>query len=324
MILRNNMSNMIEIISLGSTPLSPADIPAHFQGAVVAMGNFDGVHLGHRSLIETARKWAQDKGTKLAVLTFEPHPRRVFRPDDPPFRLTPRAAKYEVLSTLGVDIVFEVAFDWALSALVYQDFIARIIAPIAPSVILAGKDFHFGRNRSGTLDHMREHGYDCEMVKLMTDPQHGVISSTRIRALIQSGHCAEANQLLGWDWFICGKVQKGDQRGREMGYPTANVALGEYIHPAYGVYDTIVQIEGYDQPFKAATNIGIRPMFELPTALVEAHILDFSGDLYGKTIKIFPQRKIRDEMHFNSLANLITQIELDCAVVRSARIQKQV
>lgn len=317
--LKPDMNNTVKIISMGVNDEAPR-ISADFQGAVVAMGNFDGVHLGHRSLIETARKRAAHQGAKLAVLTFEPHPRRVFRPDDPPFRLTPRAAKYEVLSALGVDVVFEVAFDWALSALAYQDFIARIIAPVAPSVIVAGEDFHFGHNRSGTLGHLREHGYDCEAVTLMTDPQHGVISSTRIRGLIQSGHCAEANMLLGWNWFIAGKVQKGDQRGREMGYPTANVAMGEYLHPAYGVYDANVEIEGDNRLFRAATNIGIRPMFELRTALIEAHILDFSGDLYGKTIKIFPRRKIRDEMKFNSLADLIAQIDRDCEAVRAREV----
>ena len=150
----------------------------------------------------------------------------------------------------------------------------------------------------------------------MDDGHHGVVSATRIRGLIQGGHIAEANQLLGWPWEIRGIVQKGDQRGRELGYPTANVPLGETIHPSYGVYATWVQIEGEAQWHKAATNIGVRPMFEVSTALVEAHLLDYTGDLYGKNLRIQPIRKIRDEMKFSDLGGLVKKIEQDCEAVR--------
>lgn len=295
--------------------LSRCHIPNEALGTVVALGNFDGVHLGHRSLVDKARSAAEAQRCMLSVLTFEPHPRRVFRQDDPPFRLTPAVSKAEKLEELGVSVVFEVKFDWAVSALTYADFINKIIKPLQPRLVLAGEDFHFGHNRSGTLQHFREHGIKCEAIPLKTDPQHGVISSTRIRALMQSGHCQEANALLGWEWFISGTVQRGDQRGRELGYPTANVAIGEHIHPAYGVYVTQVKIDGYDQLYNAATNIGVRPMFELPMALIEAHILDFSDNIYGRCIKIYPKFKIRDEMFFETLDALKAQIQKDCLVV---------
>ncbi len=301
----------------GQTADQQTEIPT---GAVVAVGNFDAVHQGHVDLIWTARALAREKKAPLAVLTFEPHPRRIFRPDDPPFRVTPLDLKVERLEKEGVEIVYVLAFDWNIAGLPAEDFIKNVIGQIKPVALTTGDDFRFGHNRTGSLETLRDAGrdagYDVVAVPLKTDPQHGVISATRIRGLIQSGHIDEANSLLGWSWVIRGTVQKGDQRGRELGFPTANVPLNETIHPSYGVYATLVRIDDDAQWRMAATNIGIRPMFEVETALIEAHILDFSGDLYGKTLEIMPIRKIRNEEKYNSLDALITQINKDCLEAR--------
>jgi riboflavin kinase/FMN adenylyltransferase len=163
---------------------------------------------------------------------------------------------------------------------------------------------------------MRRSGLDVTDIALTADTHRGVISATRIRGALQAGHIDEANALLGWEWDIRGIVGHGDKRGRTIGYPTANVPLGETLHPSYGVYATLVRIEGQGEWLKAATNIGIRPMFEVRTGLVEAHILDFNGDLYGKELHIRPVQKIRDEVRFDSLDALIKQIDDDCHQVR--------
>ncbi|MDD3019765.1 MAG: riboflavin biosynthesis protein RibF [Alphaproteobacteria bacterium] len=304
----------MKVIHLGGqTADSNVEIPT---GAVVAVGNFDAVHQGHVDLIWKARALARERKTPLAVLTFEPHPRRIFRPDDPPFRVTPLDLKVERLEKEGVEIVYVLAFDWNVAGLSAEEFIKNVIDKIKPVVLTTGEDFKFGHNRTGNLETLKTAGYEALVVPLKTDPQHGVISATRIRGLIQSGHISEANNLLGWAWVIRGKVQKGDQRGRELGFPTANVPLNETIHPSYGVYATLVRINDDAQWRMAATNIGIRPMFEVKTALVEAHILDFSEDIYGKDLEIMPIRKIRDEEKYESLDALIAQIKRDCLEAR--------
>lgn len=284
---------------------------------VLVIGNFDAVHSGHSYLLSEARKIADEKGKKLAVLTIEPHPRRLFRPDDPPFRITPQPVKLERFEQEHIDYAFVLPFTWEAAEQSAGGFVREILREkLSPAAIVVGDDFHFGHNRSGNVETLRVSGFETHTIKLKTDPQHGIISATRIRGLIQSGLIEDANKLLGWDWVIEGAVQKGDQRGRELGYPTANVPLGDTIHPAYGVYATQVQIEGETGWRMAATNIGIRPMFEVKIALVEAHILDFNGDLYGKKLTIKPIKKIRDEEKFMTLDALIAQIEKDCNETR--------
>lgn len=293
------------------------DVPHHARNAVVAIGNFDAVHLGHRALIAAAKAEAQKKNVACAVLTFEPHPRRVFRPDDPPFRVTPIAVKLERLAACGADVVYVCPFNWELAALSPEDFIRTILKDkLNPVSVVVGKDFHFGHNRAGNADFMRQNGLNVIDVTLTEDAHRGVISATRIRGALQAGHIDEANELLGWAWEIRGIVGHGDKRGRTIGYPTANVPLGETLHPSYGVYATLVRVDGQGEWMKAATNIGIRPMFQVQTGLVEAHILDFDGDLYCKELHIRPVKKIRDEMKFDSLDALIKQIDADCIEAR--------
>jgi riboflavin kinase/FMN adenylyltransferase len=292
-------------------------VPADAQQAIVAIGNFDAVHLGHQFLLAEAKKISDMKKLPLAVLTFEPHPRRLFRPDDAPFRITPINVKLERLEKNAVDIVYICPFNWELAELSSTDFINQILKnKINPSSIVIGADFHFGHNRTGNADTLRAANLSVHAIDLKSDQHRGIISATRIRGNIQSGHMNEANELLGWEWEIRGTVIHGNKRGREIGYPTANVELHETIHPSYGIYATRVLIEGETEWRIAATNIGIRPMFEVKTGLVEAHLLDYTGDLYGKTIRIRPIQKIRDEMKFASLDELITQMGQDCEETR--------
>lgn len=293
-------------------------VPAELQRSVIAIGNFDGVHKGHRQLLDMVKMEAKTRGRPAGVLTFEPHPRQIFQPDLSPFRLTPHDVKADVLSSVGVDVMFVLPFNAGTAASTAQNFMDHILRQhMDVAHITVGEDFHFGNKRGGSPATLKENGFTCAVAPPFRDEGGDIYSSSRVRDLIRANHFSQANHLLGWEWYIQGTVQKGDQRGREMGYPTANVALGETFHLPYGVYATLVQIEKNGPWHKAATNIGIRPMFEAKEALVEAHILDFNGDLYGKAIRIKPVRKIRHEMKFNSLAELITQIGADCDAIRA-------
>lgn len=297
------------------------NLPDTAQGAVIAIGNFDGVHRGHRALLAQARRIADDRGLKLGVLTFEPHPRRLFRPDDPPFRLTPPALKARQLETCGIDLLFSLPFDWDFASQTAGDFIKRILSDgIRPAHIIVGADFRFGQLRAGTPQMLEAAGFSVTAINKTADTGGAIISSSAARQALAEGDIDRANNLLGWQWEMEGVVIKGDQRGRELGYPTANVRLGEILHPAYGVYATWVKIveDGTDAPWrKAATNIGIRPMFEIPVGQIEAHILDFNRDIYGKTLRVRPVKRLRGEARFESLDALIAQIDKDCAAVRA-------
>jgi len=296
------------------------DLPQAAQGAVIVIGNFDGVHQGHRTLIALARAKAQELHAPVGVLTFEPHPRALFRPDDPVFRITPAAVKERQLADAGVDILYSLKFDWDFASLSPQQFIDQILkAGLAPAHIFVGQDFCFGQLRKGTAETLKASGLPVTLIEKIVDEDGDDVSSSAIRQELRHGNIEAANALLGWDWEIEGVVQKGDQRGREMGYPTANVPLKETLHPAYGVYATYVQIveDGPDSPWlPAATNIGIRPMFELQVGQVETYIFDFDRDIYGKTLRIKPVKRLRGEAKFGNLDALISQIGQDCEQAR--------
>lgn len=298
-----------------------SNLPMDATDAIVVIGNFDGVHIGHQALLSRARSLAEELNKKLAVLTFEPHPRRLFRPDDPPFRITPVSTKHMRLQACGVDMVYSLPFDWDFASQSAEEFIQNVLTDgIVPAHIIVGDDFCFGQLRKGTAETLKDAGYEVTVVTKIKDT-HGIdFSSSDIRQALRKGEIKKANEMLGWDWEMRGEIVKGDQRGRELGYPTANVQLQETLHPAYGVYATLVKLadEGDDAPWMAAaTNIGIRPMFELKIGQVEAHILDFDRDIYGKTLRIKPIKKLRGEAKFDSLDELITQIDKDCAATRS-------
>ena len=285
---------------------------ADIQNAVVVIGNFDGVHRGHCILLEKGKQIAELLGKKLAVLTFEPHPRRLFRPDDPPFRITPEELKAERLEECGVDILFSLNFDWDFASQSAANFIEDVIIKgINPAHIVVGYDFCFGQLRKGKPEDFRAAGIDTTIVEKIAEEDEK-LSSSRIRMALRHGKIEEANALLGWEWEIRGTVVKGDQRGRELGYPTANVPLGGTVHPAYGIYATWVQVEGEDEWRPSATNLGIRPMFEVPEALVETFIFDFDQEIYGKTLRVKPVKRLRGEAKFETLEDLITQMAKDC------------
>ncbi len=293
------------------------DLPETAKGAVIVIGNFDGVHRGHRTLIDLAREKARALNAAVAVLTFEPHPRALFRPDDPAFRLTPAPVKEARLRAAGVDILYNLTFDWDFASLSPQQFIDNVLrAGLDPAHIIVGQDFCFGQLRKGSTQTLIDAGLPVTAVDKVVDEDGDDVSSSAIRQALRQGQIDAASDLLGWEWFMEGTVVKGDQRGRELGFPTANVALGETLHPAYGVYATFVQIEGEGAWLPAATNIGIRPMFELQVGQIESYIFDFNRDIYGKTLRIKPVKRLRGEAKFESLDALVRQIEADCAEAR--------
>lgn len=297
-----------------------ADIPPGARGCVVVIGNFDGVHRGHLALIDAARRIADRSGVPLAALTFEPHPRRLFRPDDPPFRLSDDAGRSALLAAAGVAHLYRLTFDWDFASLRAADFIDRVLRDGIGAVhVVVGADFCFGQLRRGTAQTLIDSGLPVTVVDKVGD-EEGALSSSAVRQALRAGDIALATRLLGHPWDVSGVVQVGDRRGRELGYPTANVPLGEFLHPAYGVYAAWVKIveDGPDAPWlMAATNIGIRPMFALSVGQIEAHILDFNRDIYGRTLCIRPVQKLRGEAKFDSLDALIAQIGRDCDEVRT-------
>ncbi|MEZ5918845.1 MAG: bifunctional riboflavin kinase/FAD synthetase [Alphaproteobacteria bacterium] len=294
------------------------DMPAQARGAVLVIGNFDGVHRGHLALLEKGRSIAQEKGAALGVLTFEPHPHRLFQPDTPPSRITPESAKAWRLQRAGVDILFSLPFNWDFASRSADDFIRDVlIAGLGASHIVVGYDFRFGQLRKGVPADIEAAGLPVTIVEEIADEAGAAISSSRIRQALRHGKIEEANALLGWNWEIRGEVIRGDRRGHELGFPTANTALGDTLHPAYGVYAVRACVQGEDRWYQGAANIGIRPMFEVETAQLETHIFDFDEDIYGKILRVQPVHYLRGEAKFNSLEALIAQMESDCAQART-------
>lgn len=296
------------------------NLPEKARHAVIVIGNFDGVHKGHQTLIKMAQEKAHTLNAPVGVLTFEPHPRSLFRPDDPAFRITPSALKQQRLEGLGVDILYSLDFNWDFASLSAEAFIERVLKNgLQPAHIFVGTDFCFGQLRKGNIDTLKQASLPVTAIDKIADEDGDDVSSSTIRQALRFGHIDEARTLLGWPWEMQGIVQKGDQRGRELGFPTANVPLKDTLHPAYGVYATWVKIveDGPDSPWlAAATNIGIRPMFELQVGQIESYIFDFDRDIYGKTLRIMPIKRLRGEAKFSSLDELIKQITQDCAQAR--------
>lgn len=292
-------------------------IPGEAKGAVVVIGNFDGVHKGHQALLARAKQQATALGRPLAVLTFEPHPRELFRPDEPPCRITPAALKAERLAAAGVECLFIRAFDWDFASLGAQDFIDVILKhELAAAHVIVGFDFRFGQMRAGTPEMIEQAGLPLTVIEEIKLEQGQEISSSRIRQHLRRGEIDAANALLGWEWEIRGEIVRGDRRGRELGYPTANMALGQTLHPAYGVYAARARIEGESEWRAAAVNIGIRPMFTIPLAQVETFIFEFSREIYGQILHVRPIARLRSEAKFANLEDLIAQMDKDCMQAR--------
>jgi len=300
------------------------DVPAAFKGAVVAIGNFDGVHRGHRALIAEAKMQAEARKSPLAVLTFEPHPQEYFRPSPECFRLTPLRTKARLLADLGVDMLLALTFDSEMAHRSPQDFVLNVLVRgLSISGAVVGHDFEFGQKRAGnlaTLSYMGEmEGFSVTAFNTVTASGEEKISSTLIRQLLKQAKPEEAARLLGHPWAIEARVEHGDARGRTMGFPTANMHLGHCLAPAYGVYAVRVNILEGDRAVArhdGVANFGIRPMYQVNVPLMETHLFDFDGDLYGKYLSVELIRYIRPEAKFANLEALIAQIAADAAKAR--------
>ena len=294
------------------------DLPEEARGAIVVIGNFDGVHLGHKALLERARILAKKQRKKVAVLTFEPHPRQLFSGDEPFRRITPHGLKIERLKQCGADIIFCLPFDWEFASQPPKDFVQQILIDgLQASHVVIGHDFRFGQLREGDATTINEVGIGVTIINKVTgDKETGEISSSHIRQCLQDGEIEKANAILGWPWEVRGEVIHGNQMGRKLGYPTANMILGETFHPAYGVYACRARLLEEDYWFHGVANIGIRPMFEVKSALVETYIFNFSHDIYGKTLCVQPIKRLRGEAKFDTLDQLVEQIGKDCIVAR--------
>jgi riboflavin kinase / FMN adenylyltransferase len=290
------------------------------DGAVVAIGNFDGVHRGHRAVIAAALARAKALSRPAAALTFEPHPRRFFRPDEPLFRLTDERAKLRLLAATGLSGAIVLRFDAALASLSAHDFIARVLlARFAVAGVAIGFDFHFGLNRAGSPDYLAAQGaklgFAVDIVPRFEDAGRPVRSGP-IRAAVAAGRIAEANTLLGYPWFISGKVIHGDKRGRELGFPTANVRLDPDCALKHGIY--AVRVGVGERRYDGVASFGRRPMFDQGTVLLEAFLFDFAGDLYGEMIDVAFVEWIRPERTFASVEDLVRRMNEDAKLARAA------
>lgn len=291
------------------------------RGASAAIGNFDGVHLGHQSVIRLARDVAQ--GAPLGVMTFEPHPREYFAPDAPPFRLMRRSARAHRLEKLGVDKLYELNFNAALAGLTPEEFAKSVIVDgLGLSHVIVGADFCFGRGRSGTAKDLirfgEELGFGVTIADLLQEADN-VVSSTAIRKALSDADPRSAAAMLGHRHRIEGKVIGGEQRGRDLGFPTANMSVDGLHLPAFGVYAVMVDI--LDGPhagsYGGAASLGVRPMFNGQAPNLETYIFDFSGDIYGATLSVALVDYLRPEQKFDGLDALVAQMTTDCDRARA-------
>lgn len=293
------------------------------KGASVAIGNFDGVHQGHISVIDMARAAGDRIGAPLGILTFNPHPREFFAPNSPAFRLMSPLARTTRLEKIGVERLYELNFNTAMSTLSAREFAQFVVHEgLGLKHVVVGADFCFGKGRSGTAEHLisfgQEFGFGVTIADLM-ETEGGLISSTNIRDALSDGRPRDAAQMLGHWHRIEGEVIGGEQRGRELGYPTANMSIDGLHQPKHGVYAVLVDV--MDGPHKGsyhgAASLGVRPMFGENTANLETFIFDFSGDLYGANLSVALVDYLRPELKFDGLDALITQMDADCAQARN-------
>ena len=292
------------------------------RGASVAIGNFDGVHLGHQSVIDIARQHATDLNAPLGVLTFEPHPREYFAPDAPPFRVMSPEARAHRLEKLGIDTLYELNFNAAMAALSPYEFAQTVIARgLGLRHVVVGADFCFGKGRAGNARDLeqfgRDMGFGVTIAKLL-EGDTGQVSSTAIRQALSDGRPRDAAAMLGHWHRIDGPVEGGEQRGRELGYPTANMSIAGLHPPRFGVYAVLVDV--LDGPhaghYHGAASLGVRPMFNGDVPNLETFLFDFSGDLYGTELSVALVEYLRPEETFDSLDAFIAQMDADCAKAR--------
>ena len=298
------------------------DISTDSQGAVVAMGNFDGVHLGHQSVIALARAIAATNNAPLGVITFEPHPRQLFAPDAPPFRLMNEETRAHRINKLGIDALFELPFNKALSQLTAEEFARDVLANgLNVKHVIIGADFRFGKGRQGDADMLcelgQQLGFGVTVAPLISDDK-GDYSSSAIREALSTGHPEDAARILGHWHRVDGIVEKGDQRGRELGFPTANISLDDLHLPKFGVYAVFFDV--LDGPhkgvYRGAASLGIRPTFGINKPNLETFLFDFSGELYDASVSVALVAYQRPEEKFDNLEDLIKQMNIDCFEAR--------
>jgi riboflavin kinase/FMN adenylyltransferase len=298
-----------------------APVPAHIRGAVAAIGNFDGMHRGHQTLLAAAQAEAKRLGAPWGVVTFEPHPRSFFKPDEPVFRLTPEPLKARLAAALGAAFMVVLPFDRDLAELSPDAFVARhLVERLGIAHVVTGYDFHFGKGRKGSPATMaelgRELGFGVSIVEQVTDEgdQHAPFSSSSIRQALRHGHVAAAARELGYRWTVLGEVVKGDQRGRTIGFPTLNIVLDKGADPFRGIYAVRVR----DAALKGAPAMpgagyfGDRPTFDTGRTFLEVYLIGFEGDLYGRDMLVEFIDLIRPDKRFASIEELVQQMQADC------------
>jgi len=297
------------------------DVPARYRGGVVAIGNFDGVHRGHRAIVATAAALAKAEDRPLGIMTFEPHPRAVFQPELAPFRLTPFRVKARLLESLGADFLFVQAFDLSYAQTTSEDFIRDTLrGALDVRHIVIGHDYAFGKGRTGTPDSLRRagaaHGFGVTELAAVTGRSGTILSSTGARDAIREGRCADARAILGRDWSVEGRVEHGEQRGRTIGFPTANIHLTDSLRPRAGVYAVQVTIDEDPRVHPGVANCGTRPTFDGMGTVLEVHLFDVNESLYDRHLRVAFTHFLRDERKFDGIAALTRQIESDASTAR--------
>ena len=289
--------------------------PEDLRGAIIALGNFDGFHRGHQAVFAEAQRWARAEGRPAIIATFSPHPIRYFVPDAPPFRLTTIEQRGDLFAAAGADAMLVFHFDAEMADMPANRWVSDILVHrLGAAGVVTGGDFTFGKGRGGSVELLHSEGAKYGMgarAVHAVDDGHGTISSTRIREAVRSGDCEAAAALLTRPFTIRGIVQHGDQVGRTIGFPTANISLVGYLRPRYGIYAVTGRLPD-GRRVKGAANAGIRPSFDPPKELLEPYFFDFSGDLYGQEVEVALHHFIRPEAKFESMDDLTAQIERDC------------
>lgn len=295
--------------------------PVHdpYRGAILALGNFDGFHLGHQAVVGEAVRWARSEGRPAIVATFDPHPMRLFRPETPPFRLTTLDQREALFVGAGAAAMLVFHFDAELAGTSAEDFVRGLLCKrIGAAGVVTGEDFTFGKGRGGNMALLAEIGAEAGLGVRAVGPVLAggeVVSSTRIRDALRAGDCDTATRLLTRPFAVRGSVQHGDKVGRTIDFPTANLDMGNYLRPAYGIYAVTGRLPD-GRVLNGAANMGVRPTFDPPKELLEPHFFDFAGDLYGQEIEVAFHHYLRPEAKFDSLDALVAQMKRDCDEAR--------
>jgi riboflavin kinase/FMN adenylyltransferase len=297
------------------------EMPDLFKRGTIAIGNFDGVHRGHQAVLERAQVIAMEAGTPLIALSFEPHPRTLFKPDAPVFRLTPQSMKARVMAAFGVDAMVTIPFDMDMAKTEAEDFVKTyLIDQLAVSHVVVGHDFHFGKDRKGSPEFLfkasKTYGFSSTTIPAFSNENGETVSSSNIRVALEAGDVSEAASLLGYRWLVGGKVQKGKQIGRTLGFPTANIELGADVRLKHGIY--AVKLRRADGSLhNGVASFGRRPTFDNGGALFETFIFDFDDDLYSEEIEVSLFSFLRAELKFDGIDPLIKQMKQDEAEARA-------